>query len=238
MGNGFDLLNLILLIAAVVVFWRLRSVLGQRTGHERRPYDPYSASNGRGPQEEADGKADSDGKVIPMPGRAVPPAQEGPLSGRLQHVEPGAQQGLTEIALTDRMFDPEAFLEGARAAYEMIVTAYAEGDRETLRPLLSDGVYASFEGAISAREEKKLKVEFALIGLKSADVKTAKLADTKARIGVKFVSEQSSVTKNEDGIVVEGDPVTVHTVTDIWTFERDTRSRDPNWQVVATEAGA
>lgn len=237
MGNGFDLLNLILVIAAVFIFWRLRSVLGQRTGHERPPYDPYAASGGSGQEDKDEAKAE--GKVIPMPGRAVPAeAADGPLSGRMQNVEANAQQGLTEIALADRTFDPETFLSGARMAYEMIVTSFAEGDRETLRPLLSGKVYDSFEKAIAAREEKNLHVDFALIGLKSATVKAAKLAAGKARITAKFVSEQSSATKNEDGVVVEGDPVTVHTITDIWTFERDTRSRDPNWQVVATEAGA
>lgn len=238
MGNGFDLLNLILVIAAVFIFWRLRSVLGQRTGHERPPYDPYSAS-GRGSKDEAQ-EGQGDGKVIPMPGRAAPAdaAESGPLSGRMENAEPEAQQGLTEIALADRTFDPESFLSGARMAYEMIVTGFAEGDRETLQPLLAAKVYGSFEKAIEAREAKNLHVDFALIAIKTATVKSAKLTDRAARITVKFVSEQSSATKNEDGVVLEGDPVTVHTITDIWTFERDTRSRDPNWQVVATEAGA
>jgi predicted lipid-binding transport protein (Tim44 family) len=232
MSSGYDIINLILLVIAVVVFLKLRSVLGRRTGHERPPYDPYSASDNKG------GETDQ-GNVINLPGaRTKAPAPEQPASRPedMPGVEAGSAiaQQLTEITLADRRFDAGEFLSGAKLAYEMIVTAFAAGDRETLKPLLAPDVYESFEGAITARESRGETVEMTFVGLKSADFAGAALTGNQARITVKFVSELTSCTKNADGVVIEGDPVTVREITDVWTFERDVTDRDPNWQLVAT----
>ena len=118
----------------------------------------------------------------------------------------------------------------------MIVTAYAAGDRETLRPLLSDEVYRSFDDALSAREKDGLTVEQSFIGIEKAELKNASLDGSRARLTIAFKSTLTSCTKNSDGVVIEGDPVTVREVTDVWTFERDVKSRDPNWKLVATGA--
>lgn len=253
MDGGLTLLNIILLAVAIGVFLKLRSVLGRRTGHERPPYDPYSdAGNSAG------GNPAGNDKVVTLPtrprvqadgatrGRTVdaagdPFAEPFEIRNRWRGIaEDGTPLAdtLTAISRIDRGFDAEAFLGGARAAYEMIVTAYAEGDRAALRPLLSAEVFAGFEAAIAGRDAKELRVEQSFIGIDKAKLSSAALEGTRARLTVTFRSQLTSCTKNADGVVVEGDPVTIREVNDVWTFERDVKSRDPNWKLVATGASA
>jgi predicted lipid-binding transport protein (Tim44 family) len=236
MGEGSNLLNLILLAIAVGVFLKLRSVLGRRTGNERPPYDPYSA-----PEKTPSGND----KVIALPKRAQPGAQqqaqtdETPRPDRWAGIVPegsALSQTLTEISLADRAFDAGAFLSGARMAYEIIVTAFARGDRQTLQPLLDEHVFKSFSDAVTAREAKGETVEQTFIGIDKAELTGASLEGSRARLTVRFMSELTSCVKNRDGVVIEGDPVTIRQVTDIWTFERDVKNRDPNWRLVATGA--
>ncbi|MDF1848622.1 MAG: Tim44/TimA family putative adaptor protein [Parvibaculaceae bacterium] len=232
MSSDFSIINLILLVVAVVVFLKLRSVLGRRTGEERPPFDPYAAH-----EQSQDNDKDN---VINLPGSRAPDAPrdaaaEAP-SPNIRGVEPGSEieQQLTELTLADRRFDGDEFLGGAKLAYEMIVTAFAAGDRTTLQPLLAPEVFESFEGAIDAREKRGETIEMSFIGLKSGEFVKALVNGNQSLITVKFVSEQSSSTKNQEGVVIEGDPVTVREVVDVWTFERDITSRDPNWHLVAT----
>jgi len=236
-GDGFDIINLILLIVAVVVLWRLRSVLGRRTGHERPPYDPYSRREQSSPPSDAAGSEKGSDNVVSLPG-ATPRPDAADRAGAASAFTQDASvaQSLTEITLADRNFDPSGFVQGARAAHEMIVTAFAQGNRADLKPLLTKDVYAGFEGAISEREANNQTVELHYIGLNSADIVGASLEGRRARVTVKFVSEQTTCTKNPDGVVVAGDPVTVRTITDVWTFERDVKSSDPNWELAATGA--
>jgi predicted lipid-binding transport protein (Tim44 family) len=230
MSSDYSILNLILLVVAVVVFLKLRSVLGRRTGHERPPFDPYSAQDQSAENES--------GNVINLPGAKTPDAgaPAGAAPRAIPGVEPGSEidQQLTELTLADRRFDGGEFLSGAKLAYEMIVTAFAAGDRSGLQPLLAPEVFESFEGAISAREKRGETIEMSFVGLKSADFAKALVNGNQSLVTVKFVSEQTSSTKNDDGVVIEGDPVTVREITDVWTFERDITSRDPNWHLVAT----
>ena len=232
MSSDYSILNLILLVVAVVVFLKLRSVLGRRTGHERPPFDPYAANDQSAENES--------GNVINLPGSRAPNAgDEAAFQAqprKIPGVEPGSEieQQLTELVLADRRFDGAEFLGGAKLAYEMIVTAFAAGDRAGLQPLLAPEVFESFEGAIDAREKRGETIEMSFIGLKSADFVKALVNGNQSLVTVKFVSEQTSSTKNNDGVVIEGDPVTVREITDVWTFERDITSRDPNWHLVAT----
>ncbi len=239
MNSGNEILNLILLVICIVVFLKLRSVLGRRTGSERPPYDPYSASE---PKEETR----ENGNVIPLPGSRSKPgfetenreteSQPEPAARRVAGVEPGSAmaQQLTELTLADRNFDAANFLEGAKLAYEMIVTAFAAGDTAALKPLLAKDVFASFDAVIEARKDRGETVDMTFVGLKKAEFVKALAEDRHARVTVRFVSEQTSCTKNTDGVVIEGDPVTVRDVTDVWTFEREISNRDPNWQLIAT----
>ncbi|MDO9126493.1 MAG: Tim44/TimA family putative adaptor protein [Parvibaculum sp.] len=246
MDDGLNLLNIILLAIAVGVFLKLRSVLGRRTGHERPPYDPYSDNPATGPGSD---------KVVTLPKRAgagaardrVIDAAGDPFAAAVETrfrwrgvAEEGSPLAgtLDALANADRTFDTDSFLSGARTAYELIVTAFATGDRSTLKPLLSDDVYRSFDSAIAAREKQGLRIDQSFIGIDKAAISAGTLDGTRARLTVSFRSELTSCTKNSDGVVVEGDPVTVREVTDVWTFERDLRNRDPNWKLVATGAPA
>jgi len=224
MGDGIQFLDIIL-FAAVAAFLvlRLRSVLGRRNSNEQTPkYDPFRK---RGAEETAEDK------VIALPDRGAPTDSQGTGKG----ADAGSlEQGLTQIRLADRNFEPESFIGGAKVAFEMIVTAFAGGDTKTLRPLLSNDVFEDFSGAIKARLDNQETLESTLVGITSAEIIEAELQGKTAFVTIKFVSEQINVTRNAAGEVVDGDPGGVATVTDIWTFARNTRSRDPNWTLVAT----
>jgi predicted lipid-binding transport protein (Tim44 family) len=231
MSDGFAYLDIIFfaMVAAFIAF-RLRNVLGRKTGHERPRPDPIS-------QRAANARAKDN--VVPLPDRAAPPppadAAAAPAAGA-----PGdpATAGVAAIRRADQRFDLDHFLQGARAAFAMIVEAYSKGDKAALRPLLADEVYAQFSGAIDAREQAGRTLSTELVATRSADLAAAAMVGTKARVTVRFASEQINVTRDQAGEIVEGDPRQIDTVIDLWTFERDTRSRDPNWQLVETGAPA
>jgi len=153
--------------------------------------------------------------------------------------EPGsaAAVGLDAVLAQDPAFDPQHFLTGARAAYEMIVTAYAEGDRRTLKNLLSREVLDGFDSVIRERENRGETSETRFVSIDKADIIGAELRGRSAQITVRFVSQLISVTRDRSGAVIDGNAERVTDVTDVWTFARDLSSRDPNWKLVATEAG-
>lgn len=241
MSEAFDIYTLLFLVLAVVIFIRLRNVLGRRTGNERQPYDPYSA-----PDAKASGGPKANEPVVALPrgsaGHAPPATATVPsiedIEARLGNHAPKDSplgQSLTGLMRADPSFDPGHFLDGAKTAYEMIVAAFAEGHEDALKPLLSDDVYAGFVSAMREREAKGEKVESSLVGIDKADIIEAEVKDRTAYVTVKFVSELISVTRDAEGEVVEGDPKKVREVTDIWTFTRDVKSKNPNWKLVATE---
>ncbi len=236
MRDVFDIYTIIFLALAVFIFLRLRSVLGQRTGRERPPYDPYSAREPVRPATE---------KVVALPNRTSEAAAPKPV----KPVEPGERwkgvaeagtpiaAGLDAIAGADAGFEAKHFLTGARAAYEMIVNAYAEGDRRTLKNLLSREVYDGFEGAITEREKRGETVESRFVSIDNAEITGAEQRGRNAQVTVRFTSQLVSVTRDKNGNVIDGNAEKVTDVTDIWTFARDITARDPNWKLVATEAG-
>lgn len=235
MQDVFDIYTIIFLALAVFIFLRLRSVLGQRTGRERPPYDPYSARKPAQPATE---------KVIPLPNRnaeaAAQPAEAAPAGERWKGVaapDSPVAAGLDAIVAADPSFDAKAFIAGARGAYEMIVNAYAEGDRRTLKSLLSREVYEGFEGAISEREKRGETVESHFVSIDEAEITGAELQKRTAQVTLRFVSKLITATRDKEGKVIDGNAEKVSDVTDIWTFARDVSSRDPNWKLVATEAG-
>jgi predicted lipid-binding transport protein (Tim44 family) len=210
---------ILLAMVAGVILFRLYSVLGRRTGNEREPNDRFQRAGGA---TEPAKKADN---VIPLPQRTAADNASDPV-----------KRGLLDIKLADRNFETDHFIAGARQAYEMIVTAFARGDRDTLHRLLSEDVYKAFEHAIADREAKKLKTEFTFIGLKDASITVATLKNRIADITMSFAAQFHSVTRDEAGHAVEGDANETREVTDAWTFARDTSSSDPNWMLVATSA--
>jgi predicted lipid-binding transport protein (Tim44 family) len=232
----FDIYTIIFLALAIFIFLRLRSVLGQRTGRERPPYDPYSARDARAP-------ANAD-KVVSLPQRntetaarpADAPAPAERWKGITEQGSPVAA-GLDAIAAADPSFDAKHFVAGARAAYEMIVGAFAAGDRKALKGLLSRDVYEGFENAIRERETKGETVENKFVSLDRAEVIGAELRNNTSQVTIRFVSQLITTTRDKAGNVIEGSPDKVTEVTDVWTFARDVTARDPNWKLVATEAG-
>jgi predicted lipid-binding transport protein (Tim44 family) len=147
-------------------------------------------------------------------------------------------KGLDAIMAADKDFDVNYFIVGAEAAYEMTVTAYAEGDRRKLTKLLAPEVYEGFAGEILEREARGEKVETRFVSVDIADILTAELRGKTVRITVRFVSEILSVTRDRGGTVIDGSADIGTSVTDVWTFARSVTSRDPNWKIVATKNGA
>lgn len=234
MNGTFDILTLLFLVIAVVIFLRLRSVLGRRTGNERPRYDPFSAPD-------ANGKAARDNNIVTLPRgeQARPPEalDEATFARHLKGIAPADSdigQKLSAIAQQDRGFDPKHFMQGARAAYEMIVTAFAQGDRKSLKQLLSREVYDSFGAALDEREKAGDSVDFNFVGISKAEITEAEILGRAAHITVRFVSDLITATRNKAGEVIDGDASRIREVTDIWTFAREIPARDPNWRLVAT----
>ncbi len=240
-----DLTTLVTLAIAVFIFFRLRSVLGKRTGHQPPPLDPRDAGELPGARRPAKTSRDN---IVTLPRRG---AKEGATeeAGRIvtraeavvdELAKPGTKlnAGLREIVAADPSFEPGSFIDGAKMAYEMIVTAFADGDRKALRNLLSREVNEGFSAAISEREAKGEQVRSSFVGIDSAKIVGAELLRSDAQVTVRFVSQIVSSTHAADGTLIEGDPEQVAEVTDVWTFARDVRSKDPNWKLVATEAGS
>jgi len=232
--NDVDIYTIIFLALAVFIFLRLRNVLGQRTGSERPPFD-------RSPRNAVQGAPDS--AIVPMPGKVIdqppplaPTADVAPADRWKGIAEPGnvLAQGLDAIVALDSSFDPRHFLSGARSAYEMIVLAFANGDRRALRDLLSSEVYESFDTVIRDREKHEQKTETRFVSIDKAELVGAEARERSAQLTVRFVSQMISVTRDKAGTIVDGNPDKVADITDIWTFARDTTSRDPNWKLVGT----
>ncbi|WP_173934398.1 Tim44/TimA family putative adaptor protein [Chelativorans sp. Marseille-P2723] len=232
---GFlDFGTIFFLVAAIVIFYQLRNVLGRRTGNERPPFDPYTAGRSRQPEP---AKADGSDAVVSLPRRkAAPDAERYTAIDSI--AQPGSElnKGMRAIKDADASFDPNSFIEGAKLAYEMIVMAYADGDRRTLKSLLSREVYDGFVAAIDEREKRSEKIESSFVGIDKVAIVGAEMKGSEAHVTLRIVSELISATRDSTGDVIDGDPETVAEVKDVWTFARDTRSRDPNWKLVATEA--
>jgi predicted lipid-binding transport protein (Tim44 family) len=240
MQDSFDVTTIVFLALAVFVIWRLRSVLGQKTGHERPPMDPFSRRDPVDPARPAVNGTDnvvrlpSAGAERPVAPAAVPAAER--WAGVAEPNTPVAR-GLDEIAKIEPEFDARGFAEGAKSAYEMIVTAFAQGDRQTLKNLLSRDVFDGFERAIADRETRGEKAETTFVSIDKAEIVSVEVRNRVAQVTVRFLSKLITATRDAAGKVIDGSPETVVDVTDVWTFARTLGARDPNWLLVATEAG-
>jgi len=214
MPIGFLDIILFAMIAAFIGS-RLYSVLGRRTGNERSPDEQVRVP-------ETPAKARAEDNTVKLPERAN---DNDPIA-----------RALMDIKLADRSFVQAQFIEGARAAYEMIVTAFAEGDRETLRPLLSDAVYAAFDEAISQREKRNQTMEFNFLGLEEAKITAAELKENIAEITVAVKSEVIEALRDQSGELADGESIAANRVNDVWTFARDVKARGPSWALVATSS--
>jgi predicted lipid-binding transport protein (Tim44 family) len=224
-----DLPTVIFALVALFVAWKLRSVLGMRQDSER-----------------------PGGLLAPLrrvPGASAPPAaQPGAapsaspptlVADRWKGVaEPNSAvwSGLDAIADADRSFSPQSFLAGAKGAYDMVVHAFAAGDSDALKSLMSPEAFANFETAIHARADAGHTMSTTVVSIDNATIDGAELVGQTARISVRFAAKLASVTRDTQGEVVDGSPNTVVEHIDLWTFARDVRSRDPNWQLTHTES--
>ncbi|HEX4303630.1 MAG TPA: Tim44/TimA family putative adaptor protein [Rhizomicrobium sp.] len=214
---------LLFAVIAGVILFRLYTVLGRRTGNEQTPPQERWHPPGNGPVTAPPAKDN----VVALPARGEPVAPADPVA-----------RGLFDIRQTDKDFDADHFIAGARGAYETIVTAFARGDRTQLKPLLSSEVFAAFSQVIAGREQRGEHVEFTFVGFKDLKIVHAALRDRVAEITVAIGAQFISATLGSGGQLIEGDAKSVRDVTDVWSFSRDVRARDPNWLLVATSGSA
>lgn len=228
MGGDFQFFDIIILamIAGFLVL-RLRRVLGRRDGHEGK--FPGQVRD----EHENDKDTFDEDNVVQLPDRARDDAE--PAMADIDDSDP-ASSGMTQVRIADPSFDPNMFAEGAKGAFEMVLNAFANGDRKTLKGLLSPDVYSNFEEAMTERERAGEVLEDTLVGIRVAKVIDASMDGNHALVTVKFTSEQISALRDAEGNVIDGNPNEVIDVTDFWTFSRDVRSSDPNWTLVGTES--
>jgi len=210
---------LILFAVAAFVLFRLKSVIGTRTGYEAPPEHRGPGSDGPG--------------HLPEDQRAEPPAEE----MALRHTLPAdARDALAAMRAVEPSFSLDEFLDGARSAYEMVLMAFEEGDRQTLQNLLAPDVYRAFEGVIATRESEALSVEARFIGVRDVRVETASFdpETSEADVTIRFVGEMITAVRDRENRVVEGDPNEIRRQTDVWTFSRVMGAPDPNWLLTAT----
>ncbi len=255
MQGQIDLFTLLTLVVAIVAIFKLRSVLGSRTGDE----EERIARRRREGEERQTGQQ---GKVVTMPRRdrdetpVVSAVTEVPVAETTTKIRTMAgsnaalSEGLLAILKLDPAFDPEAFLKGAKQAYEMIVTAFSEGNRKILKEwapsrrgeqgLLSQSIYDAFVDVIAEREARGEQVDQSFVGFSKADILEAEVEKGVASVTVRFVSQLISATRNKSGAVIDGDPSRVKDMTDIWTFSRDISTEKArnnlNWTLVATQS--
>ncbi len=244
----------IILFALIAIFLilRLRSVLGSRDGHKGKPddYRPMGRRSRRDvPKSRSQTNGDGDDNVVQLPDKRatahpnapmdVPHGEDETAEDTMDEdedfgYEGALAEGIKEICAVDPSFNPKEFLDGAGAAFEMILGAYAAGDVKTLKSLLNSEVYSGFAHAIAEREAADQTLQETLVGISEAALVEAYMDGRDATVTVKFVSEQISALMDADGAVIEGDPVKVVPATDFWTFSRNTKSRNPNWTLVGT----
>jgi predicted lipid-binding transport protein (Tim44 family) len=222
MNPAIDPLNIVLLVAAVIIFWRLKSVLGSRTGTERPPSDYSLRREAQAPTPDAEPI-----DVTPReekPDRWTGIAEEGS----------SLAQSLETIASKYPSFDPKGFISGAAVAYEMVLEAFAAGNKGALKDLLAPDVFKAFASIIDERASKGESHAFQLVTVKKSKLEQASLAGSKASLAVRFAADVISVRKDRDGSVLEGDEKAIREISDFWVFERDMTSRNPNWKLVST----
>lgn len=210
--------GLIIFIAlSAFIAYRLYSVLGTRTGEERqRDVEGLQRVRSREASDE------------PAPAAPAEPETPRPLPPVSAAAEP--------LRAADPAFDERAFIDGAKAAYEMIVEAFASGDLKSVRRFVAAPVHDAFKAAVSARDGAGRRIDLKFVGVEQAKILSSEVAGGEATASVEFLSNQVRATYDQGGALVEGDPNRIDLVKDVWTFSRALSSNDPNWTLVATGA--
>lgn len=229
MNDGLQVIDLLVLLALAVFFIsRLRSVLGKQIDDEGPKKDPKK------PQERMIQLRDRKGTPLGASAVSNRPAVDIDAPILADIADPDVTTGLAAIKTAEPSFSVSEFLSGAKMAFDMILEAFAKGDKPTLEGLLSKEIYQDFAAAVDARKTADSYDENTLVSIQSADIVRAALNGRKAEITVNFVSEQISVERDKEGNILSGNPSETTLVTDEWTFTRDTRSPNPNWTLIAT----
>ncbi len=246
MDDKINILTIIALIVAVVAIVKLRSVLGRRTDD-----DDIRAERRFRKEDQIESNDLGGDNVVTLPHSRtndIPEVKDPAVlveeaKARIQEFagdNKELKEGLLSILKKDETFDPDHFVSGACHAYELIVTAFAEGNRSELKKLLHKDVYQSFERAISEREQRGELIDQSFVGIEKSDILEAEVNNGIANVTMRFVSQLISATRDKDGKVISGDSQRIKEVTDIWTFSRDISTRrareNPNWKLVATQS--
>ena len=203
----------LLILAGITAFiiFRLISVMGTRAGHEQQTdFESLRRSQ----------KVDDDQRADDQEEK---PIVRKPVSANSQPLRDANPD-----------FDESDFLNGARAAYELIVEAFAEGDLKSIRPYLNESVFSAFKAAVTSRTENEQTVDLKFVGIEHASITESSASDRELTATVSFTSNQVRVTRDRDGNVIDGDPNRIDLVRDQWVFSKDRKSNDPNWVLVAT----
>ncbi len=213
----------IVILAMIAAFLGLRlySVLGRRAEHEEEPVPTRFDA------------VDTQARPAAQQLRSAQPFRPAAIEGAL----PAVEAGVRDIAAADRTFDLGTFLDGAKGAYGMVLEAFWQGDRETLKQLCDDDVYDGFDAAITAREAAGETLDNRLVRIEDAKIDMAELVGKTARVTVRFVADIAAVTRDKDGHVVAGSLDDAIETRDLWTFKRDVREADPHWLVDETDEG-
>lgn len=210
---------IILALVALFIGLRLYSVLGERTGHEQQPILK---------------PADPDARVGRPAPQVTPAPQPAPDASDLAYL-PTAGPGVRALLAADSSFDVGQFLEGAQAAYRMILESFWSGDLDKLRPHVADNVYDAFASSVKQRTDEGLVLANRLINIEQAVISAASIEQTVAFITVRFEADIAAVTRNKDGEVIAGSMSDAVQTRDLWTFRRDISQRDPNWLLIETD---
>lgn len=222
MQGGFPIDLILFAMVAAFLVLRLRSVLGKRTGYERPPQAP--------------GMPEARAARVEGIAEDVASARNSGARRSLPTPQSATGQALVQISAIDPSFEPNGFLDGAEGAFRMIVGAFAQGDRQTLRALLSDETYAGFEQAVAGREAAGESQRTEIRSMHEMAIEGAELRGTTGDVIVRFVSDQVNMTTGRGGEIVAGSDA-ITEVIDIWTFQRDLSAKDPTWKLVATRSG-
>jgi predicted lipid-binding transport protein (Tim44 family) len=252
MDGSFNLITLLSIVVIGIVIFKLRSVLGQRTTDDEERIDRNNRA-----QREAEREDAARDKVVTLPQRRAPEQQAAAAGDaataadvatataeaetKLKSFANGdkaVEHGLVRIFEADPAFEAGHFLNGSKQAYEMLVMAFAEGNRKVLKDLLSREVFDGFSAAIADRESRGEQIDQSFVGINRANIVEAEMKGGVAQITVKFVSQLISATRDKAGLVTGGDPQKIKEVTDVWTFARDSQARSPNWRLIATQSPA
>ncbi|MBB45691.1 MAG: translocase [Rhodospirillaceae bacterium] len=213
MNDGFAFFDIIIFaMLAVYLVFQLRRVLGRKTGMEKPPANEFSEEKEPSTQHE---------NIIPLHDRN----QEQAVS----------ESGITRLRQLDTNFNEKEFISGSRSAFSWIVSAFAAGDSTKLEPLLGPKLFKNFEQAIQERVAAGEKLETNIVSIKSAQIDEVSVEGNTATVTVEFVSDQIKVVRDSEQNMIDGDPDTIESLTDLWTFSRDVTSPNPNWILTRTE---